>query len=124
MTTITVDMLDAIKVQILKPLFEEDFPERGMTAWLTSVEWDGRSECYRLYFDFTEFEAGNAKYFKEVYCANRHTREAELDKPLYTALEAGMYTQKYGVCFSCGDMQHQDDTAFAEVIKEHLRVVE
>jgi hypothetical protein len=71
MTAITVDMLDAIKVQWLKPIFEDDFPERGMTAWLTAAEWEQDDEGYKLYFDFSEFEAVNAKYFREVYFPNR-----------------------------------------------------
>jgi hypothetical protein len=121
MTAITVDMLDAIKVQWLKPIFEDDFPERGMTAWLTAVEWEQDDEGYKLYFDFSEFEAGNAKYFREVYFPNRFTGTG---KSMFTALEAGQYTPKYSVYFSCGNMTTRDDEAFAVAIQEHLKVVE
>lgn len=125
MTTITADMLDAIKVQFLKPIFEGDFPERGMTAWLTRVDWDDQqTECYKLFFDFTEFESINEKYFQEEYYANRHTKELGVEKALYTAREAGMYRPKYSVYFSCGSMVTRDDAAFAEAIKEHLKVCE
>ena len=30
--TISVDMIDAIKVQFIKPIFEDDFVEKGMKA--------------------------------------------------------------------------------------------
>lgn len=120
MTAITVNMLDAIKVQWLKPIFEDDFPERGMTAWLTAVEWEDGEQCYKLYFDFKEFEAVNAKYFREVYYANVHTGH---DKEMFTALEAGQYTPKYSVYFSCGDMANRDDDAFAVEIQNSLKVV-
>lgn len=53
MTAITYDMVEAIPVQFLKPIFEDDFVEKGMKAWLVDVEWDGKSDCYKLYFDFT-----------------------------------------------------------------------
>jgi hypothetical protein len=124
MTTITADMLDAIKVQFLKPIFEDDFPERGMTAWLVRVTWDQQIECYKLFFDFTEFESINEKYFTDEYWPNRHTRELGIEKPLYSAREAGMYNPKYSVYFSYGTMVTRNDTAFAEAIKEHLKVCE
>lgn len=123
-TAITANMLDAIKVQFLKPIFEDDFPERGMTAWLTAVEWEAKNECYKLYFDFTKFEAINTKYFQESYYENRITRESGLQKQLYTALEAGQYTPKYSVYYSCGDFTHRDDVAFEEDIKDVLKVVD
>lgn len=123
--SITVDMVDAIKVQFLKPIFEDDFPEKGMVAWLTDVEWDNKTSCYRLYFDFTEFEAQNDKYFKEQYYSNIHTKELP-KKSFYTAKEAGMYSPKYNVLFStkpCED-DEPDDEAFAEQIKSYLKVIE
>ena len=64
---ITAKLVDAIQVQFLKPIFEDDFPEKGMWAWLTGVEWDSNCKCYRLYFDFTDFEVVNEKYFKRCY---------------------------------------------------------
>jgi len=122
---ITVDMVDAIKVQFLKPIFEEDFPEKGMKAWLTSVEWDGKSDCYELYFDFKDFEEYNEKYFRECYHPN--SRTSMLGKPerkKFTAKEAGYYSHKYSVFFSCGDHESRNDEAFAKEIVKYLRVVE
>lgn len=120
---IAVDMVSAIKVQFITPIFEDDFPERGMTAWLTGVEWDTKHDAYQLFFDFTEFENVNAKYFRDVYYPNRHTAALGLDKQMYTALEAGQYTAKYSVLFSVNSNDMRDDAAFAEQIKQHLEVV-
>jgi len=72
--TIIVDMIDAIKVQFIKPIFEDDFVEKGMKAWLVDVEWAEREKCYKLYFDFTEFEAENDKYFKATFYPNCYTK--------------------------------------------------
>lgn len=122
--SITVDMVEAIQVQFLKPIFEEDFPEKGMKAWLTGVEWDSKSDCYKLYFDFKDFEEHNDKYFREVYHMNLHTQKLGLNKQKYTAKEAGYYTQKYSVYFSCGDHESHNDKAFKEEIIKYLRIVE
>jgi len=116
---ITVDMLDAIKVQFLKPIFEDDFVERGMTAWLTKVEWQEQKCCYKLFFDFSEFEEINDKYFTESYFHNKRCIVQE--KHLYTAKEAGHYSPKYSVYFSCGDHEIHNDIAFADEIKQYLK---
>ena len=123
---ITAKLVDAIQVQFLKPIFEDDFPEKGMWAWLTDVEWDSDCKYYRLYFDFTDFEAVNEKYFKRCYNPNRHTAEIEAatDRRLFTAREAGYYDSKYSVYFSVGDAQHRNDAEFAEEIKKYLRAAE
>lgn len=118
------DMVDAIKVKFLKPIFEDDFPEKGMTAWLTDVEWDEKISCYKLYFDFTEFEAENDKYFKECYYLNIHTAGLQ-EKKLYTAKEAGMYSPKYSVYFSVeSSLDKRNDIGFSEEITDYLRVIE
>lgn len=125
MTTITTDIIDAIKVQFIQPIFEDDFVEKGMTAWLTDVVWDSRHSCYNLYFDFTDFEDINAKYFKRVFHPNRHTANVPNSegRKLFTAHEAGMYESKYSVYFSCGTDDTRDDDAFARDIKKYLRIV-
>ena len=124
--TIIVDMIDAIKVQFIKPIFEDDFVEKGMKAWLTDVEWDSNCKYYRLYFDFTDFEAVNEKYFKRCYHPNRLTAEIETatDRRLFTAREAGLYDSKYSVYLSVGDGEKRDDVAFAREIAQYLREVE
>lgn len=121
-TTITVDMLDAIKVQFLKPIFEDDFVERGMKAWLTKIEWNERVESYELYFDFKDFEAENEKYFTEVYFSNIHTPKIP-GRELFTALEAGMYTAKLKCYLSVNDTNTRDYAAFAVKIKQYLKVI-
>lgn len=123
---ITAKLVDAIQVQFLKPIFEGDFPEKGMRAWLTDVEWDSRHACYQLFFDFTDFEAVNEKYFKRCYHPNRHTAEIEAatDRRLFTAREAGLYDSKYSVYLSVGDGEKRDDVAFAREIAQYLREVE
>lgn len=127
MPSIQVNMVDAIMVQFLKPIFEEDFVEKGMTAWLTDVEWDNSNEGYKLYFDFTDFEEQNEKYFKLVYGSNYHTEALQLDRceNKYTAKEAGYYTQKYSVYYnpeSC--VGSRNDDAFERDIRAYLRTVE
>ena len=123
---ITAKFVDAIQVQFLKPIFEGDFVEKGMKAWLVDVEWNSNYKYYRLYFDFTDFEAVNEKYFKRRYNPNRHTAEIEAatGRRLFTAREAGCYDSKYSVCVSVGDAQHRNDLEFAKEIKKFLREVE
>jgi hypothetical protein len=116
---ISVDMVEAIKVQFIRPIFEDDFPEKGMVAWLVDIEWDELTQCYNLWFDFTEFEAENEKYFKETYYANRYT-ESLPKKTQYTAKEAGMYTPKYSVYFSL-KIGKRDDAKFPIEISHYIR---
>lgn len=124
--TIIVDMIDAIKVQFIKPIFEDDFVEKGMKAWLVDIEWAEREKCYKLYFDFTEFEAENDRYFKATFYPNRHTKAIEeaTGRTLFTAKESGWYTPKYSVYLSVGDGEKRDDVAFAREITDYLREVE
>jgi len=119
---ITADMVSAVKVQFLKPIFEDDFAERGMTAWLTGVTWE--DHCYKLFFDFSEFEAENDKYFQRTYYANRHTAHIARDDGLYTAKEAGWYEPKTSFYFSANNEETRNDAAFEVTIKEYLREVE
>lgn len=121
--TIRVDMVDAIKVQFLQSIYSEDFPERGMTAWLTAVEYCNDNACYKLYFDFAEFDAINDKYFKSCYFPNKWTAMliGKPKKTMFTAKEAGYYDPKYVTFFDTGS--GRDDTTFATMIKQYLRVV-
>lgn len=121
---ITVDMVEAKKVVFLKPIFEDTFVERGMKAWLTGVEWNDNNECYQLFFDFSEFEEENAKYFRASYYPNRKTEELEAatGRTLFTAIEAGYYIAKHHDYFSVGNVR--DDAKFTKQITEYLRVVE
>lgn len=121
---ITPNMIAAIKVVFKKQIWEEDFPERGMTAWLTGIEWNKRNECYELFFDFKDFEVENDKYFKEVYFPNVHTRELA-EKPLYTAKEAGYYNPKYSVFWSASSQNRElCENDFSTAISEFLLEVE
>ena len=124
--TIIVDMIDAIKVQFIKPIFEDDLVEKGMKAWLVDIEWAEREKCYKLYFDFTEFEVENDRYFKATFYPNHHTKAIEeaTGRTLFTAKESGWYTPKYSVYLSVGDGEKRDDVAFAREITEYLREVE
>ena len=124
--TIIVDMIDAIKVQFIKPIFEDDFVEKGMKAWLVDIEWAAEVQCYNLFFDFTEFEAENDKYFKATFYPNCHTKALEeaTGRTLFTAKESGWYTPKYFAYLSVGEGKQRDDVAFARDITEYLREVE
>jgi len=120
-------MVEAVQVQFLKPIFEDDFPEKGMKAWLTDVEWDTSTSCYKLYFDFTDFEAENLKYFKETYWPNNKTGT---DKSFYTAIEAGYYTPKYSVLLSLTDstnghaVDERDDLRFKMEVLDYIRIID
>lgn len=120
----SVDMVEAVEVVFLKPFIEEDFVERGMRAWLTGIEWCERNKCYELFFDFSDFEEENAKYFRASYYPNRKTEELEAatGRTLFTAIEAGYYIAKSHDYFSVGDVR--DDAKFTKEITEYLRVVE
>ena len=91
-------MVSAIKVQFLKPIFEDDFVERGMTAWLTGIQ-ETAPGTWELYFDFTDFESINDKYLIKRYLPNYHTRNLPHrgDKK-FTAKEVGVYRNKL-TCF-------------------------
>lgn len=117
---ITVDMLDAVKIQFLKPIFEDDFIEMGMKALLIRIHWDEKVKCYRLFFDFTRFEKENESYFTESYYPNNKTGNS---KGFFTAIEAGMYFPKYSVCFSLPEGS-RNDKQFSEEIAKYLKVVE
>jgi hypothetical protein len=49
---ISPSMISAIKVQFCEVIFEDDFVEKGMRAWLTGIDWDVDCRSYILYFDF------------------------------------------------------------------------
>ena len=119
---IKLDMVSAVKVQFKKPIFEDDFVERGMTAWLTDIERDGDSDCYKLYFDFSEFEDINDKYFKLSYHPNNHTKDISTTRKLFTAKEAGYYHPKYSVYFSVSS-EVRDDELFEQEIGEYLKEI-
>jgi hypothetical protein len=111
-----LDMVDAIKVQFLKPIFEDDFPEKGMKAWLTDIIKFDHDECYKLYFDFTEFEDHNAKYFKADYFDENGVE-------CKTAIDMGYYTPKYSVYFGDvawdkGKLNHELQKYLREIFNE------
>lgn len=117
---IKVDMVSAVKVQFKKSIFEDDFVESGMTAWLTDIKWLDHYGCYDLYFDFTEFEDVNAKYFKRVYYPNIHTKGISTTRELFTAKEAGLYEPKYSTFFSVSS-DKRDDVLFEKEVMEYLK---
>ena len=117
-------MIDAIKVKFLNQIFEEDSPEKGMIAWLTDIEWVPDYDCYNLFFDFSEFEEYNDKYFKEVFLPNQHTKQLEkaTGRNLFTAKESGNYTSKYSVFFNVSTCEH-NDKLFEKEIQNYLMVL-
>ncbi len=114
---IDVNMLDAVKVQFLKPIFEGDFVERGMKAWLTKIV--KKEDMYELFFDFTEFEEENLQYFTETFYPNIHTGT---DKALYTAIEAQCYYPEYSVYFNTSD-RGTNDLTFSDDIAEYIKEI-
>ena len=69
-----------------------------MIAWLTDIGFDEEVDCYKLYFDFKEFEDHNLKFFKDAYYPNKFTGYGGR-KELYTAIEAGRYTSKLSIYY-------------------------
>lgn len=124
MPKIAIEMLEAQKVVFKKQIFEEDFPEKGMKAWLTDVHWDDKHGCYKLFFDFTEFEQENDKYMKCSYYPNRYTAllPNAPHRNLFTAKEAGMYNNKHSVYFGISTDQ-RDDELFSQEISEYLQAI-
>jgi len=116
--------VSAIKVRFLKKFCEDDFPEKGMMAWLTDIEWNNVEGYYRLYFDFLEFEDENRKYFKDDYCENSIVKNnPEIpSKKFYTAIEAGYYNHKYVALFSISSNKRDDDV-FEKEIQQYIREV-
>lgn len=102
----------ALKVLFLRQIFEDDFPEAGMKAWLTKIsKEDG---CYKLYFDFTDFEERNEKYLTANYFDDK-------GRPCLTAKEFGVYSNKYSVYF--GDAEWDEEFMSLELCK-YLSVID
>lgn len=117
------DFITAMKVQFKRPVFEDDFPEKGMVAWLTDIEWDVKHTCYKLYLDFGDFEDENQKYFKASYYGNKATSllAEETGRTLFTAKEAGYYSPKYSAYISPeGFMDVRNDTALMKELDKHF----
>jgi hypothetical protein len=105
-----LNMIEAKKVVFLNPIFEDDFPDKGMKAWFTDIVKE--EYCFKLYFDFTEFENENEKYFKANYYDKNN-------KPCLTAKQAGMYNPKYSVYFGDENMDEKElDTELKKYLKE------
>lgn len=106
-----INMIEAKKIVFIKPIFEDDFPEKGMKAWLTDIVEE--SHCFKLYFDFTDFEAENDKYFKADYYN-------EYKIPCLTAKEKGLYNPKYSVYF--GDSEWSQEKLEEEIKKYIMEI--
>ena len=116
---IDVNMVDAVKVQFLVPFDEEDFVERGMKAWLTGIEFDSENNSYTLFFDFTDFETENEKYFREIYYPNNNTPDIKRPRQMFTAIEAGYYTRKL-MCRFWLSTNKRDDKLFETEVTKHI----
>lgn len=111
--TFHVGLTKAIKVRFRREIFEDDFPEAGMKAWLTKIEYYKSVGCYKLHFDFTEFEDRNEKYLTADYYDENHI-------PRLTAREVGLYSNKYSAYF--GD--DYDPETLNEELAKYLEVID
>lgn len=93
-----LDRIDAICVQFKTSMTRRPFPNKGMKAWLTDIVKD--EERYELYFDFSDFEEENDKYFK------------------YSDDKANYYKPKYSVYF--GDIEWTEEK-LEENINKYLK---
>lgn len=116
MKQIPKNITEAIKVQFLIPIFEDDFVETGMKAWLTKIEKE--DDMFNLFFDFTDFEQENDKYLTETFYMY-----GKDGKELGTAKEAGWYKNKYSVYFCTSDNACNEDTFNADISK-YLKVID
>ena len=107
------NMVSAVKVQFLKPIFEDSFVERGMKAWLIKIE--KCDDMYNLYFDFTEFEKENDKYLTSCFFM-----PGSFNEKLGTAKEAGCYFNKDSYYFSTSEDNNTNDELFAKEISEYI----
>lgn len=117
-TKFKANMNTAVKVKFKESIFEEDFPEPGMIAWLTSIAKTTEG-CYKLTFNFSEFEERNDKYLTEVYYETRHTDNS---KELYTAKEAGYYNNRYTVYYGCTETLTEEENML--LLEKHLEWIE
>ena len=120
--TITTNITAPIKVEFKKYIFEDDFPDTGMRAYLTHAFFSEKDECYKLFFDFTEFFEYNKPLFEEAYYPNKDTRKLGVDKDMYTAIEAGWYSHQYSVFFSIST-NNEDDAVFEKEIMNFLKEI-
>lgn len=119
---ITANITSPIKVEFKQFIFEDDFVEEGMHAYLTHVEYADEDECYKLFFDFSEFFDHNQPLFEETYYPNKHTDALNLDKDMYTAIEAGCYQPQYSVYFSLSS-NTKDNDLFKKEILDYLKII-
>jgi len=108
------DMLDAIEVKFLQPIFSEDFVERGMVAWLVNIQKTDK-DCWKLHFNFKDFEDYNDIYFIADYLDSKGIA-------CLTAKDKGLYKQRYSVYFGRTDIEKYG--SFEEQIKDYLIPIE
>ena len=113
------EITEAIEIQFIKPIFEEDFVEAGMQAWLVKIEREPDGSVYTLYFNFSDFEVVNDKYFIECFYK---TDQETGKKSLVTAMEAGYYEPRYSVYFCTSDGAANPDT-FSEDLSQYIKRV-
>ena len=80
-----------------------------MKARLTKIERTDKN-CWKLYFDFTEFGEENDKYMTADYFDKNRN-------PILTAKQVGSYNNKYDVYF--GDLISEE--TFGQQISEYLK---
>lgn len=105
------DMLDAIKVQFLGTINDEDFFVRGLKGWLTGVRRCENLRHWEIYIDLTEFQEENEKYFRPVYYDSDN-------QPTLTARECGEYRNKNAIPF--GDF---DNGSFESQMEKYFKIL-
>lgn len=112
-----------IKVKFKQTIFEDEFVESGMIAYLTKVEIDKNAsdveeeKVYCLWFNQEPFANYNEILLTECYYPNIHTKGL-LDKQYYTAKEAGMFKIRWTSYLSVFEGQ-----PFESVASEYLELI-
>jgi len=112
-----------IKVKFKQTIFEDEFVESGMIAYLTKVEIDENAsdveeeKVYCLWFNQEPFASYNEILLTDCYYPNIHTVDLP-KKQYYTAKEAGMFKMRWTSYLSVFEGQ-----SFESVASEYLELI-
>lgn len=109
-----------IKIKFKQTIFEDEFVESGMIAYLTKVEIDesdSEETVYCLWFNQEPFAKYNQTLLTECYYPNIHTKGLP-DKQYYTAKEAGMFKMRWTSYLSVFEGK-----SFESVAEEYLELI-
>lgn len=108
----TLEPKNPILIRVKKEMFEDDFVEVGMIGILhkleLSLDYDSNAFILQVHIDFSNHTDHNKSLLKEVFYPNSYTAKLNINKELYTAEEAGYFSNQEQKNYSCwiGDLCH------------------